>query len=218
MRGALEKFAMKRGAVNLAGGIVIGVAFGAIATVLVNDIIVSGSIASGSIVPGSAAAAAGPDLSDYYFGLSSKVQRLLTFADAKKQGAVFGWVQLLIVALSLLIAAWVLFVSIKDISKRKTEQPVARAAELAPQVKLLSEIRLAAQSKGRRDQCGSVVDQMKSRNLDDSLAERRELAEEVRYVRNMHDLATMNVRLLNQVMNKLAGNGGRLPVSLNVEG
>jgi large-conductance mechanosensitive channel len=173
---------------------------------------------SGSIVSGSAAAAAGPDLSDYYFGLSSKIQRVLTFADAKKQGVVFGWVQLLIVALSLLLAAWVLFVSIKDISKRKTEQPVARAAELAPQVKLLSEIRLAAQSKGRRDQCGSVVDQMKSRNLDDSLAERRELAEEVRYVRNMHDLATMNVRLLNQVMNKLAGNGGRLPVSLNVEG
>jgi large conductance mechanosensitive channel len=68
------------------------------------------------------------------------VQSRLSYADAKKQGAVLGWGQFLTVGLSFLIIAWVLFLAIKAINTLK-EEPPAPAAEPTPEVKLLTEIR-----------------------------------------------------------------------------
>src|SRR6516165_12506846 len=126
-----KKFAMRGNVIDLAVGVIIGVAFGAIVTSLVNDV----------VMPIIGAVTGGLDFSNYYTPLSSKVQSGLSYADAKKQGAVLGWGQFLTVALSFLIIAWVLFLAIKGINRLKSEEPPAPASEPSPEVKLLTEIR-----------------------------------------------------------------------------
>src|SRR6202162_762781 len=108
-----REFAMKGNVVDLAVGVIIGVAFGAIVTSLVNDI----------IMPIIGAITGGLDFSNYYTALSAKVQSGLSYADAKKQGAVLGWGQFLTIALNFIIVAWVLFLAIRGINKLKREEP-----------------------------------------------------------------------------------------------
>jgi len=93
-----KKFALKGNVVDLAVGVIIGAAFGAIVTSLVNDI----------IMPIIGAVKGGLDFSNYYTAMSSKVQPGLSYADAKKQGAVLGWGQFLTISLNFIIVAWVL--------------------------------------------------------------------------------------------------------------
>jgi large conductance mechanosensitive channel len=126
-----KNFALRGNVVDLAVGVIIGVAFGAIVTSLVNDI----------IMPLIGAISGGLDFSNYYTALSSKVQPGLSYADAKKQGAVLGWGQFLTVAINFLIIAWVLFLAIKGINKLKKEEPPVPAPGPTAEVKLLTEIR-----------------------------------------------------------------------------
>jgi len=126
-----KKFAMRGNVVDLAIGVVIGVAFGAIVASLVNDI----------IMPIIGAVTGGLDFSNYYTALSAKVQPGLSYADAKKQGAVLGWGQFLTIALNFLIVAWVLFMVVKGINRLKKEEPAPAAPGPTPEVKLLTEIR-----------------------------------------------------------------------------
>jgi large-conductance mechanosensitive channel len=81
MLDEFKKFAMRGNVVDLAIGVIIGAAFGAIVTSLVNDV----------IMPVIGAATGGLDFSNYYTALSRKVQPDLSYADAKKHGAVLGW-------------------------------------------------------------------------------------------------------------------------------
>jgi hypothetical protein len=60
----------------------------------------------------------------------------------------------------------------------------------------------------------SIVDLMKLINLDSSLAARKELAQELNYTGDMNDSASMNIWLHQQVMTKLAENGGKVPDEL----
>ena len=110
---------------------IIGAAFGAIVGSLVNDI----------IMPIIGAITGGLDFSNYYTALSGKVQAGLSYADAKKQGAVLGWGQFLTIALNFVIIAWVLFMAIKGINRLKKEEPAAPPPSPTPEVKLLTEIR-----------------------------------------------------------------------------
>jgi large conductance mechanosensitive channel len=126
-----KKFIMRGNVVDLAVGVIIGLAFGAIVTSLVNDI----------IMPVVGAITGGLDFSNYYLPLSSKVQQGVAYADAKKEGAVLGWGQFLTVALNFLIVAGVLFLVIKGMNKLKKEQPAAPTVEPTAEVKLLTEIR-----------------------------------------------------------------------------
>jgi hypothetical protein len=57
----------------------------------------------------------------------------------------------------------------------------------------------------------SIVDLMKTLDLDSSLAARKQLAKELNYTGDTNDSATMNVWLHKQIMAKLAANGGKLP-------
>jgi len=57
----------------------------------------------------------------------------------------------------------------------------------------------------------SIVDLMKSLNIDSSLAARKELAKELGYTGDTNDSASMNVWLHKQVMSRLAASGGKLP-------
>src|SRR6201995_3327303 len=73
-------FAMRGNVVDLAVAVIIGAAFGAIVTSMVNDI----------IMPIIGAITGGLDFSNYFVGLSSKVTEH-NLADAKKQGAVLAY-------------------------------------------------------------------------------------------------------------------------------
>jgi len=131
-----KQFAMRGNVVDLAVGVIIGVAFGAIVASLVNDI----------IMPIIGAATGGLDFSNYYTPLSGKVDTGLSYADAKKQGAVLGWGQFLTVVLNFLIVAFVIFMAVKGINKLKKEQPPP-ASTPTQEVKLLTEIRDLLKSK-----------------------------------------------------------------------
>ena len=126
-----REFAMKGNVVDLAVGLIIGAAFGAIVSSLVADI----------IMPVIGAVTGGLDFSNYYIPLSSKVASGVSYADAKKQGAVLGWGQFFTVALNFLIIAWVLFLAIKGINKLQTAEPPAPPPGPTAEVKLLTEIR-----------------------------------------------------------------------------
>lgn len=60
----------------------------------------------------------------------------------------------------------------------------------------------------------SIVDLMKALGLDSSLAARKELAKELHYTGDTNNTAAMNVWLHQQVMAKLAANGGKLPADI----
>lgn len=126
-----KKFAMRGNVVDLAVGVIIGAAFGAIISSLVGDV----------IMPIIGAVSGGLDFSNYYLPLSSKVQAGLSYADAKKQGAVLGWGQFLTITLNFLIIAFVLFLAIKGINKLKKEEPAPPPPGPSPEAKLLTEIR-----------------------------------------------------------------------------
>ena len=60
----------------------------------------------------------------------------------------------------------------------------------------------------------SIVDLMKLVGLESSLAERKELADELGYTGDKSDSASMNIWLHKQVIQKIRDNGGRLPTDL----
>ncbi len=60
----------------------------------------------------------------------------------------------------------------------------------------------------------SIVDLLKLLDIDPSLANRKELAQELGYTGSTSDSATMNIWLHKQVLRKLQENGGNVPASL----
>jgi hypothetical protein len=60
----------------------------------------------------------------------------------------------------------------------------------------------------------SIVDLMKLIGLESSLAERKELADELGYTGDKSDSAAMNIWLHKQVIQKIVDNGGQLPRDL----
>lgn len=74
--------------------------------------------------------------------------------------------------------------------------------------------RLAAENKEKLDWRQSIVDLMKLVGMDSSLSARKELAADLRYTGDTNDSAKMNVWLHQEVMRKLAENGGKVPAEL----
>ena len=68
---------------------------------------------------------------------------------------------------------------------------------------------MAASNKQSLNWRVSIVDLMKLLGLDSSLSERKALARELGYTKDMNDSTAMNIWLHRQVMNKLAANGGK---------
>lgn len=73
---------------------------------------------------------------------------------------------------------------------------------------------MAANNKEKLDWKHSIVDLMKLLGMDSSLAERKELAAELKYPGDTNDSAKMNMWLHKEVMRKLAENGGKVPADL----
>ena len=125
-------FAMKGNVVDLAVAVIIGAAFGAIVTSMVNDV----------IMPIIGAITGGLDFSNYFVGLSSKVTEH-NLADAKKQGAVLAYGSFFTLVVNFAIVAFVLFMVIRTMNqfKRKDEAKPAEPPKPSAEVVLLTEIR-----------------------------------------------------------------------------
>jgi hypothetical protein len=72
----------------------------------------------------------------------------------------------------------------------------------------------AAQKGQKLNWRTSIVDLMKLLDLDSSLQERKQLADELKYTGDKSDSAAMNIWLHKQVMKKLEENGGKVPADL----
>ena len=125
-------FAMRGNAVDLAIGVIIGVAFGRIIDSLVGDI----------FMPVIGAITGGLDFSNYFTGLSKAVTAD-TLADAKKQGAVLAWGNFITITINFIIIAGVLFLVVNAMKKLKQKEEAAPAAPPPPtrSENLLEEIR-----------------------------------------------------------------------------
>jgi 3-oxoacyl-ACP reductase-like protein len=73
---------------------------------------------------------------------------------------------------------------------------------------------MATQNKQKLNWQTSIVDLMKLLGMESSLAERRELADELGFTGDKQDTATMNMWLHKEVMRQFAANGGKVPASM----
>ncbi|MFN7103571.1 MAG: DUF3597 domain-containing protein [Pseudorhizobium sp.] len=90
----------------------------------------------------------------------------------------------------------------------------AAPAQAGP-VDVASNLDAAVERSGQKlDWKHSIVDLMKALGMDASLAERKELADELGYSGDKNDSATMNMWLHKALMAKLAENGGKVPADL----
>ena len=90
--------------------------------------------------------------------------------------------------------------------------PVAAAPTVVDVEAVLEQ--LAAEHGEKLNWRTSIVDLMKLVGMESSLAERRDLADELGYTGDKHDTAPMNIWLHKQVLRKMAENGGVVPASL----
>ena len=125
-----KDFAMKGNVVDLAIGVIIGVAFGKIVESLVGDI----------FMPVVGAVTGGLDFSNYYTGLSSNVTSD-TLAEAKKQGAVLAWGNFITITINFLIVAAVLFGLVNLIQHFRSKEADKPPAAPSRSEVLLAEIR-----------------------------------------------------------------------------
>ncbi len=121
-----KKFALRGNVVDLAVGVIIGVAFNNIVQSLVGDI----------IMPIIGAITGGLDFSNHFIALSPKVTAT-SLADARKEGAVLAWGNFLTIVLNFLIVAWVLFWLIRMVNRLMAPA----APPVNKQEQLLTEIR-----------------------------------------------------------------------------
>jgi len=124
-----KKFALRGNVVDLAIGVIIGVAFGNIVNSLVADI----------LMPVIGAVTGGLDFTNYFVALSSKVTAP-SLAEAKKEGAVLAWGSFLTIVINFIIIAWVLFLVVK-LMNRLMQPEAAKGPALMKQEQLLTEIR-----------------------------------------------------------------------------
>jgi large conductance mechanosensitive channel len=132
-----KKFAMRGNVTDLAIGVIIGAAFGAIVNSLVADV----------LMPIIGAVSGGLDFSNYFVRLSSKVSAD-SLVEAKKQGAVLAWGNFLTLVINFIIIAWILFLVVKLLN-RVTQAEAAKAPPLTKQEQLLTEIRDLLKAEGK---------------------------------------------------------------------
>jgi large conductance mechanosensitive channel len=128
-----KKFAMRGNVVDLAIGVIIGVAFGRIVDSLVNDI----------IMPIIGRVFGGLDFTNYFIGLTPAASQAPTYDAAKKAGASLGYGAFITVTVNFIIIAFVLFLIIRGMNRmmrKEQEAPPPPASPTKDQV-LLTEIR-----------------------------------------------------------------------------
>lgn len=130
-----KEFALKGNMMDMAIGIIIGAAFGAVITSLVKDI----------LTPIIAAIFNAPDFTNSFIMLRNPTGETFTsLAAAQEAGAVVvGWGPLLNVLISFIIVAFVLFMLVKGMNRLRRKQDEAPAPPPGPtkEEELLTEIR-----------------------------------------------------------------------------
>ena len=128
-----KKFALRGNVMDLAIGVIIGVAFGKIVDSLVADI----------IMPVIGRIFGGLDFSNYFFGLTSAASQAPTYDAAKKAGATLGYGQFITVTVNFIIIAWVMFLVVKGMNTLFKKEAAAPAPPAPPtkEQELLTEIR-----------------------------------------------------------------------------
>ena len=106
MLDEFKKFALRGNVIDLAVGVIIGVAFNNIVQSLVGDL----------VMPVIGAFTGGLDFTNHFIPLSDKVTAA-NLADAKKEGAVLAWGNFLTITLNFLIVAWVLFWLVRFVNR-----------------------------------------------------------------------------------------------------
>ncbi len=127
-----KAFIMKGNVLDLAIGVIIGGAFGAIVNSAVGDVLML-------II---SAIFGGLDFNNYFAGLSSAVIAG-TLNAAKEQGAVLAYGSFITAAINFIIIAFILFMIVKRINSMQKAEEAAPAEEPAPPKNevLLEEIR-----------------------------------------------------------------------------
>ena len=134
-----KEFAMRGNVVDLAVGIIIGVAFGAIVTSLVNDV----------IMPPIGLAMGNVDFSDLFINLSG--QEYASLAAARDAGApVIAYGAFINAVINFIIVALVIFILVKGMNRlrRKQEQAPEETPVPPRQETLLEEIRDLLKARG----------------------------------------------------------------------
>src|SRR3954453_23458792 len=101
-----KSFIARGNVLDLAVGVIIGAAFGAIVKSLTDDI----------IMPVIGAIIGSVDFSNYFIPLSSKVTAT-SLAAARTQGAVFAYGNFITVLVNFLIIAWIIFMIVKAVNR-----------------------------------------------------------------------------------------------------
>lgn len=138
MMEEFKTFATKGNVVDLAIGVIIGVAFGKIVDSLVQDI----------IMPVVGRIFGGLDFSSYYLPLNNQGTQL-ALVEAKKAGAVLAYGNFITILLNFIILAFIIFQMVRLFNKAKKAEPAAPAAPAATpeDIALLREIRDALKTK-----------------------------------------------------------------------
>ena len=127
-----REFAVKGNVIDLAVGVIIGVAFGKIVDSLVGDIImpVVGSIV-GSL-----------DFSNLFVVLGKNPNNIASLAELKKAGiSVFAYGNFITVAVNFILLAFIIFLMVKQINRLKNEEAAPPPAVTPEDIVLLREIR-----------------------------------------------------------------------------
>ena len=130
-----REFAVRGNVVDLAVGVIIGVAFGAVVTSLVNDV----------IMPPIGLILGGVDFSNLFVVLKEGAKAAgpyASLAEAKAAGAVTVNIGVFINAvINFLIVAFAVFLVVKGVNAARRQTPPPVEAAPTPQEKLLMEIR-----------------------------------------------------------------------------
>ncbi|MCB1386587.1 MAG: large conductance mechanosensitive channel protein MscL [Nitratireductor sp.] len=135
-----KKFILRGNVMDLAVGVIIGAAFGAITSSLVDDV----------LMPIIGALFGGLDFSNYFAPLGSDVTAS-TLEAAKEQGAVLAYGSFITAVINFLIIGFIVFLMVKAVNRLtvgEEEEPAAPPAPTKDQV-LLEEIRDAIRA-GRK--------------------------------------------------------------------
>lgn len=136
MASEFKDFISKGNVMDLAVGVIIGVAFGKIVDSLVNDIImpIVGKIFGGL------------DFSNMYIPLNGQ-DAALALVEAKKAGAVLAYGNFITIVINFIILAFVIFQMVKLVNRMKKAEPPPVAPATPDDIVLLREIRDALKNK-----------------------------------------------------------------------
>ena len=124
-----KEFALKGNMVDLAIGVIIGVAFGGLVQSVVNDM----------LMPVIGVFTGGIDFSQLYVQLSGEPQPTLELA--REAGATLAYGSFITLLINFLIVAWVLFLVVKALNRMKRAEPPAAPPAPPAEVALLEQIR-----------------------------------------------------------------------------